>query len=242
MLKNIQDADFAGTPLAEKRVVETNGIRIAYEDRGWGEPLVLIMGFAADGQAWDAHAQAYAEKFRCFLVDNRGTGHSDKPVGPYTTAMMADDYAGLIRGQGLGKVHVMGVSMGAAIAQQLALRHPDLVRSLVLICAWPRFDASSAWALTAMGRLRTRVPQHVFDAQMAACMSHDTREEVRAITAPTLLAVTAADIFTSTAGADVLHARIAGSEIMILPGSGPVSHWEDLEEFTQATMEWMEKH
>lgn len=241
MRSNIQESGLERSWTAEKNVIETNGIRLAYEDRGWGEPLVLIMGFAEDGGTWDAQAQAYAEKFRCFLVDNRGTGDSDKPQGPYSTAQMADDYAGLIRGLNLGKVHVAGVSMGAAIGQQLALRHPDLVRSLLLVCAWPRFDGSAAWALEGMARLRPRMPAHAFDAQLAACLSHDTRDELHKISAPTLLAVTAADVFTSTSATETLHARIPNSEIRILPGCGPVCHWEDLEEFTQATMEWMER-
>lgn len=123
-----------------RKVIESNGIRLAYEERGSGEPLVLIMGLGADGQVWEKHAQAYAKRFTCFLVDNRGTGQSDKPVGPYSTAQMADDYAGLIQGLGLGKVRVAGISMGGAIAQQLALRHSDLVRSLVLVCTWAKCD------------------------------------------------------------------------------------------------------
>ena len=60
-----------------KPFVNVNGIKLAYEERGSGEPLVLIMGLGADGPVWDLHARAYAEKFRCFLVDNRGTGESD---------------------------------------------------------------------------------------------------------------------------------------------------------------------
>ena len=51
----------------EKKFIQTNGIKLAYEERGTGDPLVLIMGLGADGQVWEAHAQAYAKKFRCFL-------------------------------------------------------------------------------------------------------------------------------------------------------------------------------
>lgn len=137
-----------------KRFVDANGIRIAYEERGQGEPLVLIMGLGADGQVWEKHAQAYARDFRCFLVDNRGTGDSDKPEGPYTTAQMADDYAGLIRALDLGKVRVAGISMGGAIAQELALRHPDLVRSLVLVCTWAKFAPYAVEAFDNLARLR----------------------------------------------------------------------------------------
>lgn len=137
-----------------KTFVNVNGIKLAYEERGSGEPLVLIMGLGADGQVWEAHAQSYAEKFRCFLVDNRGTGESDKPAGPYTTAQMADDYAGLIRELGLGKVRVAGISMGGAIAQELALRHPDVVRSMVLVCTWAKFDPYAVQTFDNLSRLR----------------------------------------------------------------------------------------
>jgi pimeloyl-ACP methyl ester carboxylesterase len=137
-----------------KPYVNVNGIKLAYEERGSGEPLVLIMGLGADGPVWDLHARAYAERFRCFLVDNRGTGESDKPEGPYTTAQMADDYAGLIRELGLGKVRVAGISMGGAIAQELALRHPDLVRSLVLVCTWAKFEPYAVQVFDNLAHLR----------------------------------------------------------------------------------------
>ena len=138
----------------EKKFIQTNGIKLAYEERGTGDPLVLIMGLGADGQVWEAHAQAYAKKFRCFLVDNRGTGDSDKPQGPYTTSMMADDYAGLIKGLGLGKVRLNGISMGGAIAQQIALRHPDLVRSMILACTWAKFETYAAWCFDNLAKIR----------------------------------------------------------------------------------------
>lgn len=145
-----------------KTFVNVNGIKLAYEERGSGEPLVLIMGLGADGQVWDAHAQSYAEKFRCFLVDNRGTGESDKPKGPYTTAQMADDYAGLIRELGLGKVRVAGISMGGAIAQELALRHPDLVRSMVLVCTWAKFEPYAATVFDNLTKVRATTDPATF--------------------------------------------------------------------------------
>ena len=77
-------------------LIETNGIKFNYEERGSGEPLICIMGVTAPGGVWDAHAQAWESHFRCILGDNRGVGLTDKPEGPYTTAMMADDYAGLM--------------------------------------------------------------------------------------------------------------------------------------------------
>ena len=122
-------------------IVRANGININYEVRGQGEPLILIMGLGADGSVWDLHAQAYEQHFRCILMDNRGAGFSDKPEGPYTTEMMADDTAGLLDALGIETARVAGISMGGAIAQNLALRYPQKVRSMVLVSTWARCDA-----------------------------------------------------------------------------------------------------
>lgn len=121
-------------------VAETNGIRLYYEERGAGDPLVLIMGLTARGVVWEKHAEFWERNFRCILPDNRGVGLSDKPAGPYTSAQMADDYAGLMAALGIAQARVVGCSMGSVIAQQLALRHPNLVRSAVLMCTWARCD------------------------------------------------------------------------------------------------------
>jgi pimeloyl-ACP methyl ester carboxylesterase len=121
-------------------VISTNGINMYYEERGRGEPLLLIMGITAPGAVWEKHAADWEKDFRCIIADNRGVGGSDKPSGPYTTAQMADDYAGLLDALGMQKVRVVGCSMGSTIAQQLAIRHPDKVASLVLMCTWARCD------------------------------------------------------------------------------------------------------
>jgi pimeloyl-ACP methyl ester carboxylesterase len=121
-------------------IVTTGGIQMYYEERGAGDPLVLIMGITARGAVWERHADFWSRDFRCILPDNRGVGLSDKPAGPYTSAMMADDYAGLLAALGIRKARVVGCSMGSIIAQQLALRHPQLVQSAVLMCTWGRCD------------------------------------------------------------------------------------------------------
>ncbi|MEN9359606.1 MAG: hypothetical protein RL095_1141 [Verrucomicrobiota bacterium] len=143
-------------------LVTCAGIKLNYEERGRGRPLVLIMGLSAPGAVWEEHVKAYEKHFRCILVDNRGAGDSDKPEGPYSTAMMADDVAALITELKLGPCAVAGISMGGAIAQELALRHPHLVRSLVIISSWAKCDAYAAGVFRHFQTMRRVASPHDF--------------------------------------------------------------------------------
>ncbi len=123
-------------------LIETNGIKMYYEERGipTAQPLLLIMGITAPGSVWERHLAEFEKHFRCIVGDNRGVGLSDKPEDEYTTDQMADDYAGLLEHLGINLAHVIGCSMGSTIAQKLAIRHPKKVISLVLRCPWARCD------------------------------------------------------------------------------------------------------
>ncbi len=142
--------------------VSSNGIQLYYEERGQGTPLLLIMGITAASPVWEKHVEFWEKSFRCILVDNRGVGKSEKPPGPYTTAMMADDCAGILNHLGLKEVDVVGVSMGSTIAQQLAIRHAALVTKMVLMCPWARCDAKAKSIFLHMKDCKARLKPEEF--------------------------------------------------------------------------------
>jgi len=115
-------------------------IELYYEDHGSGEPLLCIMGLAADSMAWVLQTPDFSKRHRTIIFDNRGVGRSSKPRGPYSIAQMADDAAALLDALDIPRAHVLGVSMGGMIAQELAIRHPERVRGLVLACTFPEPD------------------------------------------------------------------------------------------------------
>ena len=120
---------------------KVDSIELYYEESGTGDPLLLIMGLAADSTAWMFQVPDFSKRYRTIVFDNRGVGRSSKPPGPYTIHLMADDAVALLDTLDIRRAHVLGVSMGGMIAQELAIRHPDRVRGLVLACTYPEPDA-----------------------------------------------------------------------------------------------------
>jgi len=109
-----------------------NGVRINYKVQGQGEPLVLIMGFIGPQWAWFFQARALSKHYLIITLDNRGVGKSQKPKEPFTVRSMAEDTVGLMDYLGIDKAHILGISMGGMIAQEIAINHPERVRKLVL--------------------------------------------------------------------------------------------------------------
>lgn len=117
----------------ESMDVQVNGLKFHVQTFGSGVPIIMIMGLGAPGDKWKHNYELLSKWFQCIVPDNRGAGLSDKPeVESYTTKQMADDIIGIMDALGIEKAHVMGVSMGGAIAQQVALKVPDRVISLIL--------------------------------------------------------------------------------------------------------------
>lgn len=111
-------------------------IKIYYESQGQGPALLLLMGLGFPGDMWIYQVEILSHYFQVITLDNRGVGRSDKPSISYSIEMFADDVANLLRVLGIRRAHILGMSMGGAIAQQFALRHGEMVDKLMLCCTW----------------------------------------------------------------------------------------------------------
>jgi 3-oxoadipate enol-lactonase len=112
-------------------------VRIAYESRGAGEPILFVHGLAYDRRGWGPLPGLLAGDFRILLFDNRGVGDSDAPPGPYSVAQMAEDAIAVLDAAGESSAHIFGVSLGGFIAQEIAVSNPRRVRKLVLASTAP---------------------------------------------------------------------------------------------------------
>jgi len=260
----------------------SNGTKIYYQIRGEGTPLVLLMGFGADGDVWEQHVAVYEQHFQCVILDNRGVGVSDQPKGPYTTKMMATDTIAVMNKLGIKQAKVAGISMGGAIAQELALNYPDRVSCLVLISTWPVFNNYAKTVYENLKKLRVTSKredfmellqlwifappyyeegmvdleegqqgaadsenpqtQNGFEGQLDACIHHNTVDRLYQIEVPTMITIGNMDIFTPPSFSDILHEKIAESELVTFPTGGHVHHWEDLERFNKVTTDFLLKN
>ena len=264
--------------------VESNGIKLYYEECGTGDPLLLLMGITARGSVWEKHAEEWSKEFRCIIPDNRGVGLSDKPAEAYSTEQMANDHAGLLGALGIESARVVGCSMGSTIAQQLALRHPHLVRSVVLMCTWARCDRYARDVFRHMSDIKSRLrpeefatyiqllifakpywdrdagfaellqgrkgaatdpmpqPVHGFEGQAAACVTHDTLNQLKSIGCPCLVIGGRNDIFTPAWMAEEVAAGIPHSDLHLYEGAGHAFHWECIEDFNPRVRTWLRAH
>ena len=108
-------------------------ININYEIIGDGQPLLFIHGLGSSLRDWEEQVPVFSKKFRVITLDLRGHGQTDKPKGPYSISMFAEDIAELIKSLKIDPVHIVGISLGGAIGFHLAIDHPDIIKSLVVV-------------------------------------------------------------------------------------------------------------
>jgi hypothetical protein len=135
-------ACFYGITTRRKKMATTQvgSHTVYYDEFGAGHPLIFISGLGSTRLAWWKQIEPFAKKLRVINLDNRDAGDSALGTGPYTIADMAEDVAGVIKNLNLGHTHIVGISMGGMIAQELAIRHSELVDKLVLVATTAAAD------------------------------------------------------------------------------------------------------
>jgi len=175
-------------------VARPDGAQIAWASDGPQDapPVLLIMGLAYPAAMWFRLLPALTKEHRVLTVDNRGAGHTgDVPSAPYTVPMMAADCLAVLDDAGVASAHVIGISMGGLMAQELAITAPERVRSMCLVATHPGIAHAvinpEALALVTSGRA-DMTPQEAAEASIpfnyAPSTSRATMEEDWAVRLP----------------------------------------------------------
>jgi pimeloyl-ACP methyl ester carboxylesterase len=162
--------------------VDAAGTELYYERAGEGEPLLLIQGMSANHLAWGRPFLDEIEKsFDTVVFDNRGMGRSGRAELPFTTAHLAADTHGLLDALELETVHLVGISMGGMIAQELALAHPERIRTLTIgasYCGGPGSSLMAPEDLQMLGEAyASGERERVFRAMWEINLSSDFRAD-----------------------------------------------------------------
>jgi 3-oxoadipate enol-lactonase len=145
------------------------GVALYYEIEGSGPPLCLINGYRLSGFAWpQAFIARLAARCTVIALDNRGAGRSDKPADGYEFANLANDVVALLDDCGIARTHLLGYSMGGAIAQEIAIRHPHRIDRLILFATFCGGIWSEPASYSVFSRLLTREGQTPEEAARAA--------------------------------------------------------------------------
>jgi len=116
--------------MPKKRI---NDINMNYEIIGEGQPLLFIHGLGSSLRDWEDQVPFFSKKYKTITIDLRGHGDTDKPKGPYSISMFANDIAELLKSLKLEPVHIVGISLGGAIGFHLAIDYPELTKSLGVV-------------------------------------------------------------------------------------------------------------
>lgn len=257
-----------------------NGLEMYYEIEGDGPPVVLIGGLSQDHLGWMFQVPALAAAgYRVITPDNRDAGQTAEGRSSYSVRDMADDTIGLMDALGLSSAHIVGLSMGGMIAQEMAIDHPSRVASLSLVCTVAAMDPDGAGILRAWRAARPHCddvdfvqmvsawlftyrfyqnaeavrgflelvrgnpfPQSAagFQRQCDAVLTHDTRDRLSRITAPTNVIVGTEDTLTPARHSRWLADRISGAKLTEVPNAAHVLSLETPDAFNRVLLDFLQ--
>src|SRR5213593_3575612 len=225
---------------------------------GAGEPVLLVMGLGGEHHAWDLVRRELARRYHLVLLDNRDAGASDEARGPYGTGDMAADALGVIDHLGIERFHVVGASMGGAIAQHLALLAPTRVATLVRLSPEQFLAALAPWAFTyrfleapspEVVALQTAARERgllksvaAYQRQVDACVAHDTLALLPLLRTPSLVLVGEDDILTPPRYARALGAALPRGEVVLVPASGHACFLETPKPLAERVLRFLARH
>jgi len=247
-----------------------DGCRLYYETHGrlGAEPLVLLEGMGGDIPGWRRNIPHLAPELFVVAYDFRGNGRSDAPDEPMTMGTFVDDTVALLDELDLASAHVYGQSFGGMVAQELALSHPERVRSLVLACTHaggvhvvrseakvpkdrphlalysPRFAEEHPEHVAEDLLVGSGNPQkpHAGRRQWEAMQGFDAYDRLPEIRVPTLVLHGTDDRMVSPENARILAERIPGAELVLLEGAGHVYHSEQPDRADAAVLDFVRRH
>jgi pimeloyl-ACP methyl ester carboxylesterase len=234
-------------PVATSGLAAVNGIELAYQAFGEGDPLILLHGGFGSVEMFGPNVAALAAGRRVIGVDLQGHGRSPAADRPMRFETMADDVAALIRHLGLDRADVMGFSLGGGVALRLAIQHPDLVDRLVLVSTpvrrsgwYPEMTAGMDAMGPAIAPMMRQTPSgqtyaeiaprpddwHLLVTQVAELLHHDYdwAAEARAIASPTMLVIGDADGLPPRHAVEFFELLGGGQRDASWDGSGMTKH------------------
>ncbi|HEY7280902.1 MAG TPA: alpha/beta fold hydrolase [Actinomycetota bacterium] len=247
-----------------------DGCRLYYETHGprVGQPILLLEGLGGDIPGWRRNIPVLAQELFVVAFDLRGNGRSDAPDTPVTMATFVEDAVAVLRLVGVESAHAYGQSFGGMIAMELALTHPERVRSLILAATTPgpahavavrsKVPKDTPWvALYAPGFPEAN-PAHVADdlavgaqrpqsrhgrrRQWEAMQAFDAYDRLPSIDVPVLVLHGTADRMVSVDNARILADRIPGAELHLIEGAGHLYHSERAAEADATVRDFVRRH
>ena len=157
-------------------------IKMNFEVKGSGEPIVLITGLGGDVSYWRGMVPLLSDKFKVITLDNRGSGLTECKNEPFDMEVLAEDVVKLLDHLSIPKAHILGWSMGGNIAQFIALNHPDRVATLTMISSYMRRPSRSSYMMNVMvDSVRSGGDlEYLYIIMQALCMTEELYQKMEA--------------------------------------------------------------